>query len=119
MYQDIGTFCIDRCSEGLSTKTNDLNTLTCQYPGTNNTPWDPLRGPVTTTMLITPKKEVTERFIMNYRRLNQKLVRNPHHLTTGPRRHFTLKSHFLLVKIYFVLAYFQVKRARFPWAFFT
>ena len=36
---------------------------------------------------------------------------------TCPRRHFTLKSNFLLVNFYFVLAQFQIKIDFFPWYF--
>ena len=36
-----------RHSDGISTRPNDQNTLTCQSSDTNNTPRDPLHGPVT------------------------------------------------------------------------
>ena len=47
MQPDRGTVRMDKRSGGLSTRPDDLNTLTCQSSDTNNTPRDLLLGPVT------------------------------------------------------------------------
>ena len=50
MPSDIGEAHIYRGSDGLSTRPDDPNTLTCQYPNTNDAPWDQgplILGPVT------------------------------------------------------------------------
>ena len=50
MHLDILIFRTDRHSDGLSTIPDDLNTLTLQSAGMNNTPRDPLHRPVTGNM---------------------------------------------------------------------
>ena len=46
MQPDIGTVCTDRRSDGLSTRTDDPNTLTHQSDGTHDAPRDPFYSPV-------------------------------------------------------------------------
>ena len=47
MHPELGTFHTEKWSEGLSTGTYVPNTLTIKYVGKNDTPRDPLLGPVT------------------------------------------------------------------------
>ena len=49
MQPDIGIVRTDRQTDGLSTRSDEPNTLTCQSNGTTDTPWihstDPLQTP--------------------------------------------------------------------------
>ena len=47
MNLDRGILRTDICSDGLSTRTDEPNTLTCQPDGTNNAPRHRLHRPVT------------------------------------------------------------------------
>ena len=47
MCPDIGIVRMYRLSDGLSMTPDEQNTLTCQYADTNDSPSDPLHGPVT------------------------------------------------------------------------
>ena len=47
MHPDRGIVCTYIMSDGISTKPDDQNTLTCQSTDTNDAPRNPLHGPVT------------------------------------------------------------------------
>ena len=57
-----------RCSDGLSMRPDDPNTLTCQYAYINDTPKDPIYGPDTWNLVRTCPKYML-RLLICYRQL--------------------------------------------------
>ena len=63
MHPDREIVSAERRSDGLSTRTDDLDTLTCKYSGTNNTPREPLHVPIKWN---TPRHVLTYVYIYGY-----------------------------------------------------